>query len=205
MRKLFCVPMMTLFLLTSCGGNGEAEPADLRIRYQEMEGCRMEAVVSCDQVGMEWEALLRCDYIPGGESTVEVLEPESITGVKAVFSDSDWRLEYDDVCLNAGSLSREELSPALCLPRLMSALRDGWLLEKNEEDWQEIPCLRISLDQSGAQDGKLLSTLWLRQSDGMPVRGEIAVDGEIILSAEFTDFLFYDTMNPLEVSEAPSS
>ena len=205
MRKLFCVPMMTLFLLTSCGGNGQTEMTDLRIRYQEMEGCRMEAVVSCDQAGMEWESLLRCDYIPGGESTVEVLEPESIAGVKAVFSDSDWRLEYDDVCLNAGSLSREELSPALCLPRLMSALRNGWLLEKNEEVWQEIPCLRISLDQSGAQDGKLLSTLWLCQSDGMPVRGEIAVDGEIILSAEFTDFLFYDTMNPLEVSEAPSS
>ena len=43
-------------------------------------------------------------------------------------------------------------------------------------------------------DGKILSTLWLRQEDGTPVRGEIAVDGETILTADFTSFSFYDTM-----------
>lgn len=206
MRKRICVPMMTLFLLlVSCSGIGETERADLRSRYQEMVGCCMEAIVSCDQAGMEWEAVLKCDYIPEGESTVEVLSPESVAGVKAVFSDSDWRLVYDDVCLNAGALSREELSPALCLPRLMSAMRDGWLLEKNEESWQEIPCLRMSLDQSGSQGGKIVSTLWLLQEDGTPLRGEISVDGEIILTAEFTDFVFYDTIDLIENVEALSS
>ena len=194
--------MMTLLLLlTSCGGIGEAESADLRSRYQDMSGCRMEAVVSCDQSGVEWEAVLCCDYIPEGESTVEVLEPESIAGVKAVFSDSDWRLVYDGVSLNAGALSQEELSPALCLPRLMSALRDGWLLEKNEEEWKGVSCLRLMVDQSGPQGGKILSTVWLRQEDGTPLRGEISVDGEIILTAEFTDFVFYDTIDPAEKTE----
>ena len=197
--------MMTLFLLVSCSGIGETEPSDLRNRYQEMTGCCMEAVVTCDQAGLEWEAVLKCDYIPEGESTVEVLAPETVAGVKAVFSDSDWRLVYDEICLNAGTLSDEELSPALCLPRLMSALRNGWLLEKNEEDWQEIPCLRIALDQSGSQGGKIVSTLWLRQEDGIPLRGEIAVDGEIILTAEFTDFVFYDTIDPVKEPEELSS
>ena len=103
--------------------------------------------------------------------------------------------------MNAGTLSQEKLSPALCLPRLMSALRDGWLLEKNEEEWQEVSCLRLTLDQSGSQGGKILSTLWLRQEDGTPLRGEISVDGEIILTAEFTDFVFYDTIDPLKKSE----
>ena len=57
--------------------------------------------------------------------------------------------------------------------------------------------LRITVDQSGIQDGKILSTLWLRQDDGTPLRGEISVDGEIILTAEFTGFAFYDTIkNP---------
>ena len=205
MRKGICVPMMTLFLLVSCSGIRETEPTDLRSRYQEMTGCCMEAVVTCDQAGAEWEAVLQCDYIPGGESSVEVLAPETVAGVKAVFSDSDWRLVYDDVCLNVGTLGYEELSPALCLPRLMSALRDGWLLEKNEEEWQEIPCLRIALDQSGSQGGKIVSTLWLRQADGTPLRGEIAVNGEIILTAEFTDFVFYDTIDQAKEAEDLSS
>jgi len=182
-----------VLLLASCGGgDGETQTADLRDRYHDMQGCTMEAAVSCDQEGLAWEAVLRCDYVPGGESTVEVLSPETIAGVKAVFSEPEWRLEYQGDSLNAGTLSDEEISPAACLPRLMSALRDGWLLEENEEDWNEVPCLRVTVDQTGVKDGKILSTVWLRRDDGTPVRGEIAVDGEIILTADFTSFAFYD-------------
>lgn len=203
MRRGFCVPMMALFLLlTACagGGTGEAETVDLRQRYHDMTSCTMEAAVTCDQEGLEWEALLRCEYVPDGESTVEVLEPESIAGIKAVMGGSDWRIEYEDVCLNAGALSDEEISPAACLPRLMSALRDGWLLEENWENWNETPCLRLTVDQSGLQDGKIVSTIWLRQEDGTPLRGEIAVDGEIILTADFTSFVFCDRIEPTEES-----
>ncbi len=85
-----------------------------------------------------------------------------------------------------------------CLPRLMSALREGWLLEENEESWDDIPCLRLTVDQTGEDGEKILSTLWLRQDGGAPVRGEIAVDSEIILTAEFTSFAFYDIMSDQE-------
>lgn len=196
MRRWICVPMMTLLLLLSgCGGGaGEAESVDMRRQYHDMAGCDMEASVVCDQEGCRWEALLRCSYVPDGESTVEVLEPSSIAGVKAVLDGGTWKLEYEDACLNAGVLGSEEISPAICLPRLMSALRDGWLLEENCEDWEGVPCLRITVDQSGLQDGKIVSTVWLRQDGGTPLRGEIAVDGEIILTADFTSFAFYDTI-----------
>lgn len=191
MRKWICVPMMTLCLLLSGCGTEATKTERLQEQYQTMSGCTMEAAVSCDQAGNVWEAVLRCDYVPGGESTVEVLEPESIAGVRAVFRDEDWYLEYEDTVLNAGGLG--EISPAVCLPRLMNALRDGWLLEENEEQWNNIPCVRLALDQSGS-DGKIISTLWLRQADGTPVRGEISIDEEIILTAEFTSFAFYDTI-----------
>ena len=197
MRHWKCVPMIALVLLLSaCGGSGggETDTADLRDRYHDMAGCAMEALVSCDQEGLAWEAELRCEYVPGGESTVEVLSPETIAGVRAVLNDTDWRLEYEGESLNAGTLSDEEISPAACLPRLMSALRDGWLLEENEEDWNGVPCLRLTVDQTGVKDGKILSTVWLNLADGTPVRGEIAVDGEIILTADFTSFSFCDTM-----------
>ena len=194
MDKRLALPMMALcLLLTGCGGGEEA--ADLRRPYQEMTGCSMEAVVTCGQEDLVWEGTLRCDYVPGGESTVEVLAPETIAGVRAVLTDSDWYLEYGDMSLNAGALSREAVSPAACLPRLMDALRDGWLLEENRETWGETPCVRLTVDQTGGQGGKLVSTLWLREEDGLPLRGELAVDGEIILTAEFTSFSFCDTLN----------
>ena len=205
MRKWICVPMITLcLLLVSCSGDRTTDFSDYQGLYQKMSGCRMEALVSCEQENLEWEARLRCNYVPDGESTVEVLAPETIAGVKAVFTDTDWRMEYEDICLNVGSVSREKISPALCLPRLIHALRDGWLLEENEEKWDDIPCCRMMFDQSGSQDGKIISTIWLKQEDGTPLRGEIAVDGEIILSAEFTDFVFCDTIDALEGMETES-
>ena len=204
MRLWKCVPMITLLLLLAAcggqgGGEGEVPAADLRDRYHDMAGCTMEAAVSCDQEGLAWEAELRCAYVPGGESTVEVLAPDHIAGVRAVLSDTDWRLEYEGESLNAGTLGgEEEISPAACLPRLMSALRDGWLLEENQEAWNGIPCLRLTVDQTGVKDGKILSTVWLSLETGAPVRGEIAVDGEIILTADFTSFSFYDTIGHTE-------
>ena len=77
----------------------------------------MEAVVTCTQEGQVWEASMKCDYTPEGESTVEVTAPETIAGVKAVITQEDWSLAYEDVCLNAGTLSEETVSPAVCLPR----------------------------------------------------------------------------------------
>lgn len=194
MRERACVLTLTLcLLLTGCGGETE-ETADLRVRYHDMAGCVMEAAVTCGQEGLEWTAELRCEYVPGGESVIEVLSPESIAGVRAVLDEDAWTLEYEGDCLNAGPVSPEEISPAACLPRLMNALRDGWLLEENRETWNGVPCLRLSVDQSGSQGGKVISTVWLRQDDGTPLRGEIAVDDEIFLTAEFTSFLFCDTI-----------
>ena len=202
MRRWMCVPMMTLcLLLTACGGgagNEEDGAAAARDAYHDMAGCTMEAVVRCTQQDQVWEAALRCDYVPEGTSTVEVLAPETIAGVKAVLDETTWQLQYEDACLDAGPLSEEEISPAACLPRLMSALRDGWLLEENEEDWNDVPCLRLTVDQTGVQDGKIVSTVWLRRDDGTPLRGEVAVDGENILTAEFTSFAFHDTIEPQE-------
>ena len=69
----------------------------------------------------------------------------------------------------------------------------GWLLEENEEAWGDVPCLRMTLEQSGSQT-EILSTVWLRMDDGTPLRGELSVDGENILTVEFTSFLFCDTI-----------
>lgn len=196
MRGGKCVPMIALVLLVSaCGGAEKAsDAAALREPYHEMIGAEMEAEITWEFGEVEMLYTMQCEYNVDGDSTVEVLEPETVAGVKAIFSGAEMQLEYEGECLNAGTLSDEHLSPAGCLPRVMSALRDGWLLEENQETWEDIPCLRLTVDQSGLQDGKILTTLWLRLEDGKPLRGEISVDGEVILTAEFTRFEFCDTL-----------
>ena len=193
MRKWVYVPMITICLLV-CGCQAEEMNAEeVQSRYRQMTGCAMEAVVRCGQEGMEWEGELSCTYVPEGRSTVEVLSPESISGIRAVFDDATWHLEYEDTVLNVLPVSEEKISPAESLLFLMNALRNGWVLEENTESWNDQPCYRVTVDQSG-EEGKVISTLWLLQEDMTPLRGEISVGGEIILTAEFTSFSFYDTI-----------
>lgn len=187
--------MMALCLLL-CGGCGgeQAEKQDCRAAYQEMHGCEMTTVITCEQEGLEWSATLMCVYVPEGESTVEVVEPLELAGVRARIREEDWSLEYGDLCLDAGALSGEAISPAAAPVRLMNALRNGWLLEENRESWGDIPCIRLALDQTGGSGGNIVTAIWLREADNTPLRGEISVEGEMILTAEFTDFAFCDIM-----------
>ena len=202
MRKWLCVPMMMALLLSGCGaGETKETTADtLRGLYREMSGCTMEAVVRCDQEGLEWEGSLACQYLPGGESTVEVLAPEEIAGVKAIVREEDWSLAYEGEILNILPVTEEELSGAVCLPRLMDALREGWLLEEGRETWAEKDCLRLRLDQTGQGEGKIISTLWLDSSDGTPVYGEVALEETTLFTVEFTAFSFCDIMSDQEAA-----
>lgn len=194
MRKIVCV-LICLLCLSGCGGTPpEEETEDLRAPYQNMTGCQMEGEVTCGIGSPDvLTYTLSCTYDPEGESVVQVLAPETAAGVEAVLTGETLALRYADSCLDAGTF--HGISPAACFPRLADALHSGWLLEQNVESVDGEDCLRLCLDQSTSDGGKVLSTVWLRLSDGLPVQGTIGVEDEIILSAVFTHFEFCDTMD----------
>ena len=200
MRKWLCVPMILALMLVGCGAEETKGAETLRRLYRAMDGCTMEAVIRCDQEGLEWEGELSCQYLPGRESAVEVLAPEEIAGVKALVREEDWSLSYEGEILNVLPVTEEELSSAVCLPRLMDALREGWLLEENREKWGERECLRLRLDQTGVGEGKIISTLWLDLADGTPVYGEMALEETTLFTVEFTAFSFCDIINGQEAA-----
>ena len=190
MRKGSCVPMMALcLLLMGCGAGEESAAEALRQPYREMTGCAMTAEVRLSgEDGTVGDFTLRCEYAPEGVTTVEVLAPETAAGVIAEIDGEDLTLRYRDLVLGAGTVSSEKLSPMECLPELMAAAREGWLLSESRETVGEEPCLRLTLDRTGEEGGKIVSTLYFREGDGVPVYGEIAVEGTVVLKAAFTDF-----------------
>ena len=124
--------------------------------------------------------------------------PETAAGVIAEIDGEDLTLRYRDLVLGAGTVSSEKLSPMECLPELMAAAREGWLLSESRETVGEEPCLRLTLDRTGEEGGKIVSTLYLREGDGVPVYGEIAVEGTVVLKAAFTDFTFGETCDTVK-------
>ena len=200
MRKGSCVPMMALcLLLMGCGAGEESAAEALRQPYREMTGCAMTAEVRLSgEDGTVGDFILRCEYDPEGVTTVEVLAPETAAGVIAEIDGEDLTLRYRDLVLGAGTVSSEKLSPMECLPELMAAAREGWLLSESRETVGEEPCLRLTLDRTGEEGGKIVSTLYLREGDGVPVYGEIAVEGTVVLKAAFTDFTIGETCDTIE-------
>ena len=151
MVKRICFAAMTvLVMLSACGEASQQEsPAeDALEQYRNMAGAELAARVSCTWNGEAREYLLDCTYVPEGESKVEVQEPEELAGLTAVVDGETLSLRYEGDCLDAGTISDEGISPAACLPRLLDALRTGWLLEENEEKWGETDCLRLTVDDA---------------------------------------------------------
>ena len=78
------------------------------------------------------------------------------------------------------------MSPANCIPYLLRALAEGYVLEVGEETLEDIPCLRLALDTTDADGEKVVCTVWLAEED--PVYAELSRDGKLLLSVRFTAF-----------------
>ena len=187
---------LSLLFLCACGAlnggsDGEEGKKDgaqiLQEEYRSLSGCDMTARVRCDWDGEVADYTLRCVWSAGGASSVEVLEPELLRGVRAEFDRETLTLVYDDISLPADTLSAEELSPAQCLPMLMDAICEGYILEKGAEQIDGQDCARLLFDVTGPQGNKIHDTVWFG-ADHVPVRAEVEVDGAVIFTVDFAEF-----------------
>lgn len=122
MRRRLTAALMTLALLflTSCGRSAAQDALD----NAREKLAASEAVVLTAELDADSRYTLRVTWTKG-ESTVEVLEPESIAGVKAHIGSDGAGIEYDGFILNLGELTRWGLSPASAVPLMLSAVLDA--------------------------------------------------------------------------------
>lgn len=187
-----CLALCLCLFLTGCAS--EAAPTNLLDTYTHTTGATMEANVICSGDNLISEFTLQCQYQAQGQSVVTVLAPDTMAGVQGILTAGEWVLEYNDMVFNVGTLSSQAISPLACLPLLMEGLSQGWVLEENTEVYQDIDCLRVTLDYADQALGSVVVTAWLSQDDGTPVGAEVTVDNARILQVLFTSFHFYDTL-----------
>ena len=190
MRKMiFSALMISLgLLLSACGKNG----TDTAQRLQEHYGT-VQAVHMTAQLDFTYRDQLRsytlCCSGGQGKYKVEILAPEHLAGIQAVFDGEEQSLVFEDFCLDAGAVSREKLSPAAVLPRMLEALETGYVFESCREKRNGAECCYVGIDTTG-ELGKIVYAVWLSEENFAPVYVEVWVDDENIFSAEFTEFEF---------------
>ena len=112
------------------------------------------------------------------------MAPEELAGLSATVTGERLLIQYDGPALAAGV--GDTVSPANCIPYLLRALAEGYVLEVGEETLEDIPCRRLTLDTTDADGEKVVCTVWLAEED--PVYAELSREGKLLLSVRFTAF-----------------
>lgn len=171
--------MMTLLLLTGCGER-EAKLETGFDRFREAvtlaEGIDLQVELTADRGQTVEEYTLSAVY-DGQTTEVEVLAPELIAGIRATAQAGETTVAYENVILGTGALNEEGLTPMSAIPVMLDAMASGYV----ELLWWEGDYITARL-YVGEQS---VLTLWLEGDTLTPVAGEIATEGETVISCQF--------------------
>lgn len=197
MRKAALFALMLTLPLAACGGEERDQAAMLQQQYAAVEEAAMEAELVCHYDGEVRTYALLCAYTPNS-SEVTVLAPEELAGISAVVENGALTLRCDDISLDAGTYTDAAASPVAVLPKLMEAAGGGYVTEESAETLGERAALRMTCD---LQDDTLTRyTTWFDQESLLPLRSEVAVDGEMLCEVTWTRFEVLRQRPPEETS-----
>ena len=185
MKKVLLLTLALTLLLCGCGKKGEEEVRALRSRYAEPGQVTAEAEITCHLAGesRSFTVVTTCD---AEGATTTVTAPEELRGISATVTGDELLLRYEGAAVSAGFPS--VLSPAVCVPYLLRAVADGYLLEYGGETMDDLDCLRCAFDTTAPDGSKILCTVWLERQTGVPCYTEFSTDGLVVLTVRMLSF-----------------
>ena len=184
MKKLFASLLPLLLLLTACGETVQTAE-NIQTQYSQLATADLAAKVTCHLSGETRSYELTCTVTKDGASTT-VTAPEELAGITATVTPDGLTVTYDGMALSAGDLY--DVCPANCLPYLLRAIADGYLMEQGTEELNGVSCYRMALDTTAKSGEKVLCTVWIDQNTLIPRYAEFAQNDTVLLTAELTAF-----------------
>ena len=189
MRRVITLALMTVLcfnLLCGCSPSHSAEKRAQEIR-EEMFGIQeisMIANISADYIDRVFDYKVR--YTQAGSSgEIELLSPESVSGLKAKIVDDDTYLSYDGAELATGPLDPDGLSPIGALPLMIRQWQTGHVYGSVCETVGNVSCVLITYSIS---DTVLLNT-WFEIDSGLPITAEIISDSYSVIKCSFENII----------------
>ena len=184
-KKCWMIALCLCCLLCGCGSQ-VTETELLQQEYGRVQRAEMDAEITCHLKEENRSFTVKCQYDRDKGATTTVVEPKELAGVSASVGGEVMSVSYDGISLPAGETV--DLSPANCLPWLLHAAAEGYVLECGSEMIDGTECLRTALDTTGESGGKVLCTAWFDRQTLVPCYIEFSRDDQIILTVRMLSF-----------------
>lgn len=180
--KRLCLPMLLIIclLLSGCGGRPEKQQyAQFVEELSARSSLSFTAELRAEYEDKTLEFTLQFDRDDSG-STVTVLAPDIISGIKAQFAEDGSALEYDGILIATGDLDEYKLSPMSALPTIVAALENGHL----DSFWTENGMAAYQL----IANDELIAIVYFDADSMTPCRAELICNGKMTVCCEIENW-----------------
>lgn len=183
MKRLFFVCLSVMFLL-GCGNTRSCVDSvvELRNRVLRAEGWAFTADITADYGDSIYTFKMKCEQEASGDMVVEVIAPDSISGIKAQISKGSGQLTFEDMTLAFAMVADEQITP-ISMPWLFMKALCGGYISTAGNDGSGIHA-QIDDSYSGQQ---FTMDIWA-EGDMTPQRAELIWNGKRILSMDIAEF-----------------
>lgn len=183
MKKMICILMTLLLLLTGCTGKNEELERAMTLRAEMIaKNVSFDAEIVADYGDQNYTFSMSCQTDTQGNLSFTVISPETIAGITGTVSATGGKLTFDDTALAFELMADGQLTPVSAPWVLIKTLRGGYLTSCNTEG----EYIRVAIDDSYEEDSLHLD-IWL-DGNNVPTNAEIYWQGRRLLTVSVSNF-----------------
>lgn len=153
--------------------------------YSAANAMTMQVVLTADFQDQVSEYKIKYIHNKQSNDSIEIIEPEDVSGVKISVQQGKTEVLFDGVHLETGNLNDRGLTPLNSIPRLIDKWSNGIVTESCMETKDGLDVIMVVHED---EDENLEYRTWFNASDYTPVCSEIYSDGRAVIYCEYEMF-----------------
>ena len=184
MRRLTLL-LLCLSLLTACKGEESALSQANVFRGQLLSqgGCSFTARIQADYEQEIHDFTLACHGSAQGDMTLEVLAPESISGITATVGSGSGKLSYEGLSLGFPLMAQGQISPVSAPAEVLSCWLEAFILSAGDQGG----FYRASYEKKLCNNALLVDTYF---ENGIPISADLWYNSTKILHMDILEFSY---------------
>ncbi len=188
----FRFALLTIILcviLTGCGARDlGVDKAGIKEYYKALGGMKMQVGISADFPERVSKYRVGYTYKKDDKSSIEIIEPEEVSGIKVSVKDGEGEIEFDGSRLETGKLDGRGLTPLNALPRLMKKWSGGEISQTELGSRDGVDTILLIYSDDGSDEDTEYRT-WFNRENYYPIYSEIISDGRCVIRCEYETIL----------------